>query len=43
MRPQTLYRGEAKKAKPTKMEKVYDHIERVKRRAAEAKKKEAAA
>ena len=44
MRPQTMYRGgEAKKAKPTKMEKAYNHFEKVKRRAAEAKKKETAA
>ena len=42
MRPQTMYRAEAKKAKPTKMEKAWNHIEKVKRRA-EARKKEAAA
>ena len=40
MRPQTMYRGgESKKAKITKMEKVYNYFAKVKRRAAEAKKK----
>ena len=42
MKQQTMYRGEAKKAKPTKMDKVYDHFEKVKKRAAKSKKKEAA-
>ena len=40
MKQQTMFRGEAKKAKPTKMDKVYDHFEKVKKRAAAAKKKE---
>ena len=43
MKQQTMYRGEPKKAKPTKMDKAYDHTEKMKRRAAEAKKKEATA
>ena len=42
MKNQTMFRGEAKKEKPTKMDKVYDHFEKVKRRA-EIKKKEATA
>ena len=42
MKQQTMFRGEAKKAKPTKMDKAYDHDQKMKRRAAasEAKKKE---
>ena len=42
MKQQSLYRGEAKKAKPTKIDKAYDHFEKVKKRAAAAKKKETA-
>ena len=42
MKQQTMYRGEPKKAKPTKMEKAYNYMEKVKRRA-EAKKKETTA
>jgi hypothetical protein len=42
MRSNTPFRGEAKKAKLTKTEKVYEHLARVKRRE-EARKKEAKA
>ena len=42
MKQQTQYRSEPKKARLTKMEKAYNYMEKVKRRA-EAKKKEAAA
>ena len=41
MKAQTLYRGETKKAKLTKSEKIYNYFAKVKRRA-EAKKKETA-
>ncbi len=41
MKAQTLYRGEAKKAKLTKLEKRDNYFEKLKRRE-EAKKKEAA-
>ena len=33
MKQQTMYRGEAKKAKPTKMDKVYDHMQKARKRA----------
>ena len=40
MKPQMLYKGDSsKKEKPTKMEKVYDAVQKVKRRAAAQKKK----
>ena len=42
MKQQMMQRSEPKKAKLTKMEKVYQHFEKVKRRAV-AKKKETAA
>ena len=42
MKQQQMYRSEPKKAKLTKMEKAYNYVEKMKRRA-EAKKKEAAA
>ena len=42
MKSQMMYRSEPKKAKPTKMEKAYNYVEKMKRRA-ETKKKEAAA
>ena len=42
MKPQGLYRAEAKKAKPTKLEKTSDYAARL-RKKAEAKKKETAA
>ena len=42
MKAQTLYRGETKKAKPTKTEKIDNYFAKLKRRAAEGKKKEAA-
>lgn len=42
MRPQTLYRAEAKKAKPTKLEKTSNYAAKIKK-AAGAKKKEVAA
>ncbi len=40
MKAQTLYRGEPKKAKLTKMEKAYNYVAKMKHRA-EIKKKEA--
>ena len=43
MKQQTLYRGETKKAKPTKAEKIAAHFARVKRRQEGNKKKEATA
>ena len=42
MKAQTLYRGETKKAKITKSEKIYNHLAKVKRQA-EAKKKKTTA
>ena len=42
MKPQGLYRAEAKKPKPTKLEKTSNYAAKIKK-AAEAKKKEAAA
>ena len=42
MKPQGLYRAEAKKAKPTKLEKTTNYAAKIKK-AADTKKKEAAA
>ena len=42
MKSQTMYRSEPKKAKPTKMEKAYNYVQKMKRRS-EPKKKEASA
>jgi len=42
MKPQGLYRAEAKKPKPTKLEKTSNYAAKIKK-AAEAKKKEVAA
>ena len=42
MKAQTLYRGETKKAKLTKSEKIDNHFAKLKRRTVESKKKEAA-
>ena len=42
MKSQMMFRGEAKKTKPNKLEKVYNYFAKLKRRE-EAKKKEAAA
>ena len=42
MKQQQMYRSEPKKAKLTKMEKAYNYMEKLKRRA-EAKKKRATA
>ncbi len=42
MKAQTLYRGETKKAKLTKSEKIFNYFAKVKKQA-DAKKKEAAA
>ena len=42
MKQQQMYRSEPKKAKPTKMDKAYDYVEKMKKRV-EMKKKEAAA
>ena len=38
MKNQTLYRGESKKAKETKAEKVYHFVQKMKRKAAILKK-----
>ena len=42
MKQQQMYRSEPKKAKPTKMEKAYNYMEKMKKRA-ESKKKAGAA
>jgi hypothetical protein len=42
VKSQTLYRGEPKKARLTKMDKAWNYVEKMKKRA-ELKKKEAAA
>jgi len=43
MKSQTLYRGEPKKAKPTKMDRAHDYMAKMKKRAEAAKKKETTA